>query len=450
MKTLYTRIVLTVFLFLLLSGALSLLVSNVVYHVWWQPSYSEKVEGVAKTARTYFTTHTDADKEAFYTFLSQSGYQLVVFDEANERTRYGGTFRTESIDPAIIQSIREGQDYEGMRDYPFHLFLLGLFDNELTNTYGFALESGTADVVFIRPDLGAQIRELHLFVGLFFGLLTLFAFILIAWSTRFLVRPLQSLTNATTEVANGVTPITLPIRRRDEIGTLARQFSDMTTAIRQSETRQRRFVSNVSHEFQSPLTSLSGYAERLVRATSGQTREDALIIRNEATRLSQLTRQLLLLAQLDEGKPHAQSDVSLKTSIDDVIRTNAFQLDQKGIAVSVAIPPGLVVTGDPILLTQVWSNLLTNAIRACDEGGNISIRAERDEQLRVTFRDDGMGMDDETLARITERFFQGDASRSSGGAGLGLAITADIVHLHGGTLTFASSVGNGTTVTVSF
>lgn len=448
MRTLYTRIVLTVFMILLLSGAIALLVSNVAYYTWWQPTYSEKTSEAASTAVGYFSNHTDQDESALYTFLARTGYQLHVVKADGRVMRYGGSFRDESIDERTVTSVREGTVYEGMRDYPFHLFLLGLFDNEVVNTYGFPLEGPDGvDAVFIRPDLSAQIRELHLFVGLFFALLTGLAFLLIAVATRSIVKPVKSLTDATASVASRKTPRDLPLERSDEIGVLARRFDEMARTIETSEQARRRFVSNVSHEFQSPLTSLTGYASTLVELTDEKTRPYAEIIRDETTRLSSLTRQLLLLARLDEADISLEQNVLLTTSIEDVIRGLSFQLDQKGIAVVTDLDD-MTVKGDPILLAQVWMNLLQNAIHASHEGGTIRIKLKRDERVTIIVSDDGHGMDDVTRAHLFERFFQGDASRGTAGTGLGLSIVHDIVSLHGGTIQVESTPGSGTTFTI--
>lgn len=445
MKSLYTRIVLTVFMILLLSGAIALLVSNIAYYVWWQPSYSEKTERTAKAARDYFETHSDQEAPAFYTLLAQTGYQLVVIRSDGSLDRYGGRFRDESLQEDIISRVRSGENYDGMRMYPFHLFWLGLFDNELVNTYGFNIGGPEGDAVFMRPDLSAQIRELHLFVGLFFTLLTTLAFVLIALSTSLIVRPLRELTEATHSVASGDRPRQLPTERNDEIGTLARRFSDMVDSLEKSEGERRRFVSSVSHEFQSPLTSIKGYALALVKQTEGEAHQYAEIIHQETARLSDLTRQLLLLARLDEENVSPKSPVTLKSSIEDVIRRHAFELDDKGIAVATELDESLIVPGDPLLLAQVWSNLLTNAIHASEDGGLIVIKAYQAERPTVSIQDHGIGMDESTRTRLFERFYKADLSRSGRGTGLGLSIAQDIVRLHGGELSVDSQLGSGST-----
>ncbi|MCC5891207.1 HAMP domain-containing sensor histidine kinase [Exiguobacterium sp.] len=450
MKTLYTRIVLTVFFILLASGAIALLVSNVAYYVWWQPSYSEKTERTASTAIGYFENHTDQDEAAYYSLLARTGYQLLVVKADGRIMRYGGEFRNETMDDEVIRSVRDGNVYEGMRDYPFHLFLLGLFDNEVVNTYGFPLTgSDGVDAVFMRPDLSAQIRELHLFVGLFFATLTVLAFLLIALATRNIVRPVKALTFATASVASGTRPRDLPLERSDEIGVLARRFDDMAETLEKSEAERKRFVSNVSHEFRSPLTSLTGYATRLVETTDGEANDYARIIRDETERLSGLTTQLLLLARLDEADITLETDIVLADSIEDVIRGLSFQLDQTGVAISTDLDASIIIKGDPLLLSQVWANLLQNALHASPEGGLIRVRLEQLERPTVTITDDGTGMDEATKTRLFERFFQGDVSRSTTGTGLGLSIVHDIVALHRGTIHVDSTPGRGTVFTIT-
>lgn len=447
MRTLYTKIVATVSLLLLVSALLSLLFSNVIYYLYWQREYSAKVERTVDTAISYYEAHGDSEPDAFYEMLSRTGYQLHVEDAEGNVKRFGNPFRDESIGPDVVERVKGGEPYHGMRDYPFHLFLLGLFDNEVINTYGVALENerGT-DAVFIRPDLSRQIRELHLFVGLFLALLVVISFLLLVFAARYIVKPLKTLTSATKRMTEGDYTVELPTRSRDEIGQLSRQFNEMAIAVSRTDEERKAFVANVSHEFQSPLASLKGYARKLRQPLSEAERDrTASIIEQEADRMSELTRQLLTLARLDEGASVKRTRVLLAPSIERTLMSLEYELDEKGIAVVSDVPDHLALFADEALLEQVWHNVLRNAMRASSPGSTIRVKAsETANAIEVEIRDEGHGMSDETKERLFERFYKGDVSRASVGSGLGLSIVAEILVRLEASVEVDSVLGQGT------
>ncbi len=229
----------------------ALLISNIAYYSFWQDSYSQKVEEAVETAIDYYETHGDGKTESFYRMLQATGFQLYVQTEDGTE-RYGNPFRDETLSSQIVEQVKNGQPYYGMREYPFHLFLLGLFDNEVINTYGTSVKTAQGtDAIFVRPDLSRQIRELHLFVGLFLGLLVVISFLLLVFSIRYLVRPIRRLTKATEQMAYGDYGIRVGTKARDEIGELSRRFDEMATAVEASDTERRRssqtFRMNFSH-----------------------------------------------------------------------------------------------------------------------------------------------------------------------------------------------------------
>ena len=380
--------------------------------------------------------------------LQATGFQLYVrTDDGTER--YGNTFRDETLSSQVIEQVKNGQPYYGMREYPFHLFLLGLFDNEVINTYGTSVKTSQGtDAIFVRPDLSRQIRELHLFVGLFLGLLIVISFLLLVFSIRYLVRPIDRLTKATEQMADGDYGIRVGTKARDEIGELSRRFDEMAMAIEASDTERRRFVANVSHEFQSPLTTISGYAGQLHVASEDEAKRT--IIQQEAARMSELTRQLLILAKLDEGRRFKQQALDLRTSLETTLATLAFQLDEKGIAVALDVSPALQIQADASALEHVFQNVIRNAVSVSKEGATIHIQAqEQANQVIVRIKDEGPGMTEQQMEHAFERFYQGDASRTSRGTGLGLAIVKETMRQLGGDASLSSD-SSGLTVTLTF
>lgn len=452
MKSLYTKIVGLVCLVLLGSAFIALLISNILYYTVLQASYSQKVEEAVETSFAYYERHGDRRVDSFYEMLSANGFQLYVVPESGQVKRYGNAFRDESLAPGVIQSVRNGQVYQGMRDYPFHLFLLGLFDNEVINTYGASLEtdSGT-DAVFVRPDLSRQIRELHLFVGAFLVLLVLISFLLLVFSIRYLVRPIKRLTQATEQMTAGDYTVTVATTGQDEIGELSRRFDEMAQAVAQSDAERKTFVANVSHEFQSPLTTIQGYARQLERTAQPADQVKLATIGQEATRMAELTRQLLVLARLDEGSRMTRLPVDLGQAVEATLQTLRYQLDERGVAVALNIPDQTMILANEMALEHIFHNLIRNALHVSTDGEMISIQAETNEKtVTVLIQDQGPGMTPDMMEQAFERFYQGDASRGATGTGLGLAIVQETVHQLHGTVRIESQLGVGTTFILTF
>ncbi|WP_026831917.1 sensor histidine kinase [Exiguobacterium undae] len=452
MKSLYTKIVGLVCLVLLGSALIALLISNVLYYTVLQASYSQKVEEAVQTSFAYYEQHGDQQVDSFYEMLSATGYQLHVVSESGQVKRYGNPFRDETLAPDVIQSVQDGQVYQGMREYPFHLFLLGLFDNEVINTYGASLETETGtDAVFIRPDLSRQIRELHLFVGAFLALLVLISFLLLVFSIRYLVRPIKRLTTATEQMTAGDYSVTVATTGQDEIGELSRRFDEMAQAVAKSDAERKTFVANVSHEFQSPLTTIKGYAGQLEQTAGPDDRAKLVTIGQEAARMAELTRQLLVLARLDEGRQLARQPVLLGQAIQATLQTLSYQLDEQGIAVALTVPDDTVILANEMALDQIFHNIIRNALHVSTDGQLISIQAETaGNMVTVRISDEGPGMTPDMIEHAFERFYQGDASRGATGTGLGLAIVQETIHQLGGTVRIESRLGVGTTSVLTF
>ncbi|MGX8238283.1 ATP-binding protein [Exiguobacterium undae] len=452
MKSLYTKIVGLVCLVLLGSALIALLISNVLYYTVLQASYSQKVEEAVQTSFAYYEQHGDQQVDSFYEMLSATGFQLYVVSESGQVKRYGNPFRDETLAPDVIQSVQDGQVYQGMREYPFHLFLLGLFDNEVINTYGASLETETGtDAVFIRPDLSRQIRELHLFVGAFLALLVLISFLLLVFSIRYLVRPIKRLTTATEQMTAGDYSVTVATTGQDEIGELSRRFDEMAQAVSKSDAERKTFVANVSHEFQSPLTTIKGYAGQLEQTAGPDDRTKLVTIGQEAARMAELTRQLLVLARLDEGRQLARHPVLLGQAIQATLQTLSYQLDEQGIAVALTVPDETVILANEMALDQIFHNIIRNALHVSTDGQLISIQAETSESMvTVRISDEGPGMTPDMIEHAFERFYQGDASRGATGTGLGLAIVQETIHQLGGTVRIESRLGVGTTFVLTF
>jgi signal transduction histidine kinase len=220
--------------------------------------------------------------------------------------------------------------------------------------------------------------------------------------------------------------------------------------ILESDAMQKQMlVDNMAHELRTPLTSIHGYAEFLEKAAT--TEEQRIIaakyILSESKRLQKISEILLDSAYTRENPPE-MSSVDLSKIILDV----AEKLEAKAKASGVNLTEqgqSLSVCGNETLLSMLFYNLTDNAIKACSDGGLVLLQWD---EHGILIRDNGKGMTPEQLQHITEPFYRTDKSRSraEGGAGLGLALCQQIIQIHGWQMEFASQVGEGTKITLTF
>jgi two-component system, OmpR family, phosphate regulon sensor histidine kinase PhoR len=239
------------------------------------------------------------------------------------------------------------------------------------------------------------------------------------------------------------------------LGELIQRVNRTAQELNQLETMRQEFISNVSHEIQSPLTSINGFAQALHSDTlSSEKRNHYLhIIETECRRLSKLSDNLLKLASLEaeqvkfEPKPYR-----LDRQLRNLILTCEPQWTEKALDMEVSLE-NVTITADEDLLNQTWLNLLHNSIKFTPPGGSISITLSRhNETTTCTIRDTGIGIDREDQLHIFERFYKADQAhqRSKEGSGLGLSIVKKIVEMHRGDITVESVPGAGTTFFLCF
>lgn len=292
-------------------------------------------------------------------------------------------------------------------------------------------------------------------MGTIFALSSLTAgSLIILIASVFLVRPIKTLTRATKRIAAGDFNVKLNIKQTTELGTLARSFEEMMQDLQQLEQMRREFVANVSHEVQSPLTSISGYAQALKNVDLPDPDRGRYldIIISEAKRMSKMSDSLLKLTML-ESQSH---QLQLATrDLDEQIRRVIVALQPQWSARDIHFELDLQkvqVLADHDQLNQVWTNILGNAIKFSNDQGTIHVRMERDlRHVTVNISDQGIGIPLEDQKRIFERFFKADRSHSRkyDGSGMGLAIVKQIVSLHQGDIRVKSKPHQGTTFIIS-
>lgn len=453
MKTLYVRIALTFILIAFVSAVLGLFGTNLYYQSKIRDYNEHKIRHIAEEIRSLYGRMLGLDEGDYFRHIANLGFQLYAVKADGQAEAYGSPFKRTEIDPAIVARVLDGGTYDGMIEEPHRLSVIGLFENSLRNSVGLPFDAGGQRVaVFVRPDLEQQLGEVRIIAALLLGLTFVCSIAFIFVLTRFIVKPVKQLTAATRKIAEGDYDIKLDVARRDELGNMARHFTQMAEALQKLDEMRQTFVANVSHEIQSPLTSIQGFAQaaREDEVTGEERRRYLAIIEEESRRLSLLGKQLLTLAALDKDSGAVKKTTfRLDEQIRQVVLVSEWQLREKEMAVELELPEA-DVTADKQLLHQVWLNLIANAIKFSERGGSVSIEMNVGREMAVTVRDNGSGIPEAELPHIFDRFYKADKARNRtrSGSGLGLSIVHKIVQVHGGTVEVRSRLGEGTAFTV--
>lgn len=276
---------------------------------------------------------------------------------------------------------------------------------------------------------------------------------------RTIVKPMRSMTWHMGELAKGDFSIRMPPNERIEINEakqFTKSFNKAAEELSGIEIMRANFISDFSHEFRTPIASISGFAQLLRdQNLSEEEREEYLdIIIDESKRLSNLSEDILNLSRMESSSILTNVgtvDVAegLRRSIA-IVEPNA---DEKNITIDVDIDEAELI-GNADYLSQLWTNILQNAVKFTPENGRIdvSLKSAQDTKNRTvtcTISDNGCGMDETTRAHLFERFYQGDTSHAQEGNGLGLALCKRIVDLHGGTIRVKSALDKGSTFIVT-
>lgn len=269
--------------------------------------------------------------------------------------------------------------------------------------------------------------------------------------SRHLLKKVNRLTTAINRVAKGDFSVTLNETHAAPLKEVVRDFNKMTKELQSVETLRCDFTNNFSHEFKTPIASINGFAQLLLdtEVSEEERKEYLQIIAEESARLTQLAEQTMMLSRLD-----SQQSIPDKEwySLDEQLRQTAILLSpawsEKNISLDMDVRP-LSYYGNPALLSQLWINLLNNAVKFTPKNGQISICARaQGEAFLVSIQDSGCGIPEEQLPHIFQRYYQGNRSHSSAGLGLGLSIAHRIVELCGGSIRVTSTPGTGSCFTV--
>ncbi len=312
------------------------------------------------------------------------------------------------------------------------------------------------DRLLKREDLELLISEYAVKDLILLLISACFVIAMVILMSRRTSNPIVELSKAAEQIAAGNFDVQLNFRERAagrtlEYQELQRNFNLMVKELKSNEYLRKDFISNVSHEFKTPLSIIGGYAKLLQGGglSEEEQREYAGFIAGETERLTEMTGNLLRLSRLDNQKILEKKRIF---SLDEQIRQTILQLEPKWSAKNLGFDVALAevsFTGDEDLLSCVWFNLLDNAVKFSAPGGGVSVSLRKDNGTAAArFVNGGADVSEETAARAFELFYQQEGEHRKEGSGLGLALAKRIVELHGGRIFMETTSGGQVAFTV--
>jgi signal transduction histidine kinase len=293
-----------------------------------------------------------------------------------------------------------------------------------------------------------------LLAGLAALIVSLVAGLLLA---RSISRPLVRLTKASEAVAKGDYSHTVRPEGGYELARLTESFNHMSREVEQYQRMQRELIGNVSHELKTPLTTILGFSQAMLDGALRRPEDfasSADIIHSETERMIRLVNSLLELSRLESGQVKlARNELDLQEILERVVTSFGPRAEAAQVKLITDFAPLPLMQGDADRLRQVFNNLIDNALKYTPVGGQVTVACRSNgRSIVASVTDTGVGIPEEDLQHIFERFYQANKARSREveGIGLGLAITREIVHGHGGKIEAQSKVGQGTRFTILF
>jgi len=285
-------------------------------------------------------------------------------------------------------------------------------------------------------------------------LILLFTALIFAYfMSRSFTRPILEITKVSEEMASGNFSLRIKSKGKDEIGRLAWTINYMGEELSKIEQLRKDLIANVSHELRTPLSLIRGYAETIrdVTGNVAEKRDKQLdIIIEESERLSKIVDDILNLSQIQAGYVNLnKTKFSINELLERVILKFQILSEKTSVDIVLESQVGIIVEGDEIRIEQVMYNIVNNAFNHTKSGGHINIRAiENKKNLRIEVADTGIGISEEDLVHIWDRFYKTDKIEGikSTGSGLGLTIVSTILESHGFNYGVESVKGTGTTV----
>ncbi len=392
------------------------------------------------------------DADIFITDMS--GDVVVCKEMIDDKFSFAGNYHCMihdrySINEDIINSAANGNFTSVDR-------LGGTFiNNQLTAASPIIVDEKPVAIVFATEPItmswysyAKRILEVFLTASV---LALIVSFITVYYLSYRLTRPLREMSKAIKHYAEGDFSYKVKVRGNDEITELAEAFNSMAMSLSSQESSRRSFVANVSHELKTPMTSIGGFIDGILDGTISEENRDHYlrIVSDEVKRLSRLVTGMLNMSKIEAGEMQInRKNFDISADIFKTLLSFEKKINDKAIEiVGLDTMQSITVNADEDMIMQVIYNLIDNAVKFTPNSGYIFIKDYKDsEKTFVSIRNSGDGIERDELAKVFERFYKIDRSRSYDvkGAGLGLFLCKSIIELHGGEIRVDSKVGEYT------
>lgn len=380
-------------------------------------------------------------------FVNRSGLVTICSESLNNQdcTHIGTTVNSEVVSDVFVRAKHESTgDFYGFYDTDH--FVVGV---PVVSNKGYFYTA-----VFVS----AKVED-HYDVylnSITFSLIPVAIVLIVMWSVLFIIsrntlRPLKDMSEATKAMANGDFSKRVTVRRHDEIGELANSFNKMAESLEALEYMSNSFVTNVSHDLKTPMTTISGFVDGILDGTIPKELHNKYlsIVSIEVKRLSNTVNTMLELSKIESGMSELSlAPVDLYDLVCRIAFSFEYSLSEKDIAVlGLDTDERCIADCDERMMYQVIYNLFDNAVKFTQRGGYISVSfSENNSAVMLYIKNSGEGISQEDIAHIFERFYKTDKSRSEDkrGSGVGLYIVKSIVSNHGGNVTVKSVEGQYT------
>ena len=407
------------------------------------------------TVQSTAATRSVALRRMVEQFADKDKYEFMLLDS------YGGVIASSSGTNA--DGIVTGIDFEQAQEASDGLgvAVYRTQSGELVMAACYLVPYAAEDVAAMRlvtslTLVGAQIKNAIAVSVVIAAVILAFTVMSGLYFIRSIVVPLGQVERTAASIARGELDVRLPVtgNEHDEVDRLRGTINQMAEGLEETEKMKNEFISSVSHELRTPLTAIGGWSETLL-AGGGEDPEEVMqgltIIQKESNRLTRMVEELLDFARIESGRMKLEVETfDLSIELYEAVYMYENLLQKSGIRLNYDedVEANYFVNGDRHRMKQVFLNILDNAAKYGADGKRIDITLGRDGgKLVATVRDYGQGIPEAELPFVKEKFYKGSSKQR--GSGIGLAVTEEIVTLHGGTIDIASTVGEGTTVTVT-
>jgi two-component system sensor histidine kinase BaeS len=443
LKSLWMKFLLLLFAVCLIAISTAFLVRELIvsdFREYLDGEKEDRAYFIMASLENSFDKHSGWDREAAVentVWALMLGFDIEIYDED------GGLIMDtdramDSLSPLAgkrMAGILEPRSDSGPSDYiPYSLFLGGR-------------EIGQVKLRFHNPNKEKVfVKRSDRFLILSILILGGFAVLVSILFSKKLTDPIIVLTKAAVDLGEGDLKRRVELSGGDEIGRLSEAFNRMAQALETHESLRKKLTANVAHELRTPIGAMMGEIEAMIDGYIPADRENLQSLYSEIGRLRKLLDGIEELSRAEAGSLNLDlQSFELAPFLGSIIGRLAATSGEKHISLELSCDEGLSIRADPDRLSQIVINLVSNAIKACEQGGRVLVSAGRiNDNVRIAVRDNGSGIKKEDLPFIFERFYK----VSGNGLGLGLTIVKELVEAHGGKVTVSSEYGKGSEFTV--